>query len=74
MYREDGKLAARGRHIKYLPMGVIWDMVATPFLFPLAREAQCRVHDRWLADPERTKAREELYDCNKCIHAVHVYP
>lgn len=55
MYREDGKLAATGRHVKYLPMGRAWDLTATPLLFPVATKWMNRQHERWLKDPERTK-------------------
>lgn len=58
MYREDGKLAARGRHVKYLPMGRMWDLAMTPLAFPLTRITSNRLRDRVLADPERTKARK----------------
>lgn len=57
MYREDGKLAARGRHVKHLPMGRAWDLTATPLLFPLASKLQMRQHEQWVRDPERTKVR-----------------
>lgn len=57
MYREDGKLAAWGRHVKHLPMGRAWDLTATPIMFPLARKWQTRQHDKWLEDPQRTKVR-----------------
>lgn len=59
MYREDGKLAATGRHVKYLPMGRAWDLTATPLLFPVATKWMVRQHERWLTDPERTKARRK---------------
>ncbi|CAM9760313.1 unnamed protein product [Laminaria digitata] len=59
MYREDGKLAATGRHVKYLPMGRAWDLTATPLLFPVATKWMVRQHERWLKDPHRTKARRE---------------
>ena len=59
MYREDGKLAATGRHVKYLPMGRAWDITATPLFFPVATKWMTRQHKRWLTDPERTKARRE---------------
>lgn len=55
MYREDGKLAARGRHVKHLPMGRAWDLTATPLVFPLASKLHMRQHEQWLRDPERTK-------------------
>lgn len=61
MYREDGKLAARGRHVKHLPMGRMWDLAATPLLFPLARKWTDWQHVKWLSDMERTKARQETY-------------
>ncbi len=57
MYREDGKLAARGRHVKHLPMGRAWDLTATPSLFPYARKWTMRQHEQWLKDPERTKVK-----------------
>ncbi|CAM9868520.1 unnamed protein product [Scytosiphon promiscuus] len=68
MYREDGKLAARGRHVKHLPMGRAWDLTATPLLFPLARKYMGRQHEQWLRDPERTKgvpSGEHLLDLFK---------
>lgn len=57
MYREDGKLAARGRHVKHLPMGRAWEMAAKPVVFPLAQKWMGRQHEQWATDPERTKAR-----------------
>ncbi|CAM9341667.1 unnamed protein product [Phaeothamnion confervicola] len=33
----DGRLAAWGRHIKYLPMGRLWDAAMHPAIYPLAR-------------------------------------
>ena len=55
MYREDGKLAAKGRHVKYLPMGRMWDLSMQPFLFPLVRKLSHLQHDHMLKDLERTK-------------------
>lgn len=60
MYREDGKLAARGRHVKYLPMGRMWDLTATPLLFPFASKLVDRQHREWVKNPERTKVRKRL--------------
>lgn len=60
MYREDGKLAARGRHVKYLPMGRFWDMASNPLFFPLAKKASDLQHAKWLRDPERTKVFYEI--------------
>jgi len=31
----DNELLARGKHIKYLPMGAIFDLLAHPFVFPI---------------------------------------
>lgn len=31
----DNELLARGKHIKYLPMGAIFDLLAHPFIFPI---------------------------------------
>lgn len=78
MYREDGKLAARGRHVKYLPMGRAWDLSATPLLFPVLRKLSERRHQQWLRDPERTKVRKQnppdnrtgQYRGGKGIHCV----
>lgn len=56
MYREDGKLAARGRHVKFLPMGTAWDLSFTRLLFPFARMLFKYHHQRLAQDPERTKA------------------
>eukprot|EP00752_Nemacystus_decipiens_P012870 g11394.t2 len=73
MYREDGKLAARGRHVKHLPMGRAWDLTATPLLFPLASKLQMRQHEQWLRDPERTKgipSGEHLLDMFKLENVV----
>ena len=68
MYREDGKLAARGRHVKHLSMGRAWDLSATPLLFPLARKWTMRQHEQWLRDPERTKVKLTL----RCTGAAAV--
>lgn len=59
MYREDGKLAARGRHVKHLPMGRAWDLSTIPFVFPYARKLSERQHAQWLRDPERSKVKVE---------------
>ncbi|CAM9579709.1 unnamed protein product [Ectocarpus sp. 4 AP-2014] len=68
MYRQDGKLAARGRHVKHLPMGRAWDLSTIPFVFPYARKLSERQHAQWLRDPERSKgipAGEHLLDMFK---------
>ncbi|CAN0435105.1 unnamed protein product [Discosporangium mesarthrocarpum] len=58
MYTEEGLLAARGRHIKYLPMGVAWDLTGTiPGLFPIAARLFDWRHNLWARDPERTLVR-----------------
>lgn len=57
MYREDGSLAARGRHVKYLPMGPGWDLCAKSWLFPLAQRFNSRRHAKRLTDPEAARVR-----------------
>jgi acyl-coenzyme A thioesterase PaaI-like protein len=32
---EDGSVLARGKHIKYLPLGKLWDFLASPMILPL---------------------------------------
>lgn len=34
LYTTDGKLLARGKHIKYLPMGSAWDFLMGPMMLP----------------------------------------
>mmetsp|Transcript_27574 Transcript_27574/g.46624 ORF Transcript_27574/g.46624 Transcript_27574/m.46624 type:complete len:364 (+) Transcript_27574:249-1340(+) len=34
MRDSDGQLVARGRHVKYLPMGRLWEVLASPWLLP----------------------------------------
>jgi len=36
MVNSNGELVARGRHVKYLPMGLIWDILTHPNVFPHA--------------------------------------
>lgn len=55
MYREDGKLAARGRHVKHLPMGLMWDSIMQPLLYPVGVGLAQLQHKKMLKDLERTK-------------------
>lgn len=36
VFNRDGKLIARGKHIKYLPMGFFWDFLNYAFILPIA--------------------------------------
>lgn len=36
VYNDAGSLLARGKHMKFQPMGWLWDLLASPFFLPLA--------------------------------------
>lgn len=71
MYREDGKLAARGRHVKYLPMGWIWDLGQHPLLFSLFRSLSERTHQQIKQNPDRVKARAWLGTTGRYVKLAH---
>eukprot|EP01034_Spumella_vulgaris_P021419 gene21419-27449_t len=35
LHTTDGRLLARGKHIKYMPMGSLWDFIASPMFLPI---------------------------------------
>jgi acyl-coenzyme A thioesterase PaaI-like protein len=35
LHSKDGRLLARGKHIKYMPMGSLWDFIASPMFLPI---------------------------------------
>jgi hypothetical protein len=54
---ECGTLVARGRHVKFLPMGRAWDLLMLPPLLPVAAAFHKRDIAKRLQDQERTMVR-----------------
>jgi hypothetical protein len=68
---ECGTLVARGRHVKFLPMGAAWDLLMQKPLLVVAAAFHKRDIAKRLQDPERTMVRNFLRNVLAFIHCVH---
>eukprot|EP00953_Heterococcus_sp_UTEX-ZZ885_P016175 9113-Heterococcus_DN1.PRE.2 len=68
---ECGTLVARGRHVKFLPMGRAWDLLMLPPLLPVAAAFHKRDIAKRLQDPERTMVRGTSLGLFLLLHCIY---